>query len=339
MDASVLDGARAYAFLPGKNTQGVVVTRRGVIVAEWYDEGANRNSYGTSWSVAKSFSSAAIGIAIEEGAIAGVDVPLTDYYPAWRGAPQEGIVLEHVLQQATGLEWEESYNPDDIDASDVIQLVLTEDSPLEYVLNKPLESPPNTVFEYSSGNTLLLSGILQQATGMSAGDYAQGNLLQRIGIEGADWWRATTGETLTYCCLDMTSRDFARFGLLYMRGGVWEGEQVVPEAWVSASIAPSKAYAGYGYQWWLIGSENGELPEDTFAALGFDGQFIYVIPSLELVVVRNGHYNKFDGDAVADPTLLARLPPGGFLPDLGSRPPDSWDDVAFLKPILDAVVD
>jgi CubicO group peptidase (beta-lactamase class C family) len=111
--------------------------------------------------------------------------------------------------------------------SDVVQLVFTTASPLDYVVAKPLESAPGTVFEYSSGDTLLLSGVLAKATGMSAGEYAQKKIFSRLDIAGAEWWRAKTGETLTYCCLDMTSRDFARFGLLYMNRGMWEGEQVV----------------------------------------------------------------------------------------------------------------
>lgn len=337
MDSAVLDGARAYAFQQDKNTQGVVVTRRGVLVAEWYMDGAGPDSYAASWSVGKSFTSALVGIAIEEGDIAGVDVPLSDYYPTWSGSDHDQITLEHVLHMATGLKWNEDYNLAGANDSDVAQLVLTTESPLDYVVDRPIESATNTVFNYSSGDALLLSGILAQATGMSAGEYAEKHLFSRLDIEGADWWLAKTGETLTYCCLDMTSRDFARFGLLYMNGGQWNGKQVVPAAWVEASLAPSTLYEGYGYQWWLGGG--AALPDDLFAARGHDGQYIYVIPSLELVVVRNGYYYKDPGPAVADPTLFLRYPSGGLTPGGGTMPPDSWDDAAFLGPILDSIVD
>jgi CubicO group peptidase (beta-lactamase class C family) len=338
MDAAMLEGARTYAFAEGKHTQGVVVTRGGVLVAEWYAEGRDATSYGASWSVGKSFTSALIGIAIDEGTIDGIGVSLADYYPAWAGDARAMITLEHVLQMSTGLEWNEDYNINNANDSDVVKLVFTTDSPLDYVVAKPAEVPPNTEFEYSSGNTLLMSGILAQATGMSAGEYAQSRLFAKLDIDGADWWRAKTGETLTYCCVDMTSRDFARFGLLYLQRGEWNGEQIVPAAWVDASIAPSPRYAGYGYQWWLEGRTSTGLPEDLYAAEGHDGQFIYVIPSLDLVVVRNGTYDKFDGPAIADPQLFLKYPSDGLGNGGGGTiGPDSWDHAAFLRPILDSI--
>lgn len=339
MDAAILEGARTYAFQPAKHTQGVVVTRRGTLVAEWYEEGRGPDSYAGSWSMAKSFTSALIGIAIEQGAIASVDVPLVETYPEWAGSPRDQMTLEHVLHMTSGLEWKEIYETTMANDSDVVQLVFTTESPLAYVVSKPLESPPGTVFEYSSGDTLLLTGLLAKATGMRAGDYAEKHLFSRLDIEGAEWWRAKTGETLTYCCLDMTSRDFARFGLLYLQRGMFDGEQVVPQAWVEASLTSSPQYAGYGYQWWLEGKTDTRLPPDLFMANGHDGQYIYVIPSLELVVVRNGHYDKFHGPAIAEPSLFLRYPSDGLVAEGGTIPPDSWSHVQFLQPILDSIVD
>ncbi len=339
MDATVLDGAREYAFQEGKNTQGVVVTRRGVLVAEWYADGAGPDSYAASWSMAKSFTSALIGIALDEGDIPDVNVSMADYYPSWEGTPHADMKLEHVLHMASGLEWSEDYDLSQARDSDVVQLIMTTESPLEYVLARPQATTPDTLFHYSSGDALLLSGVVAQATGMSAGEYAQEKLFSRMDIEDAEWWRAKTGETLTYCCLDMTSRDFARFGLLYLNGGMWNDEQVVPPAWVAASLTPSPLNDEYGYQWWLQDGIDTGLPEGTFAALGHDGQYIYVIPSLELVVVRNGSYVKDLGEAVADPTLFLRYPPDGLTPGAGTVGPDSWSDADFLAPIIASVID
>jgi CubicO group peptidase (beta-lactamase class C family) len=337
MNAATLEGARTYAFQPGKNTQGVVVTRHGTLVAEWYEDGRDAKSYAGSWSMAKSFTSALVGIAIGEGKIPDVGKKLVDYYPSWAGSPREEITLEHTLHMSTGLMWDEDYVIEHASSSDVVHLVFTTESPLDYVVSKPLEFPPDTMFEYSSGNTLLLSGVIQKATGKRAGDYAQEKLFSKLDIEGAEWWRAKTGETLTYCCLDMTSRDFARFGLLYMQHGMWEGEQVVPAAWVDASLTPAPTYKGYGYQWWLEGNTAAGVPADLFMANGHDGQFIYVIPSLELVIVRNGHYDKFEGPPIADPQLFLRYPSDGLTPGGGTLPPDSWSHAQFLKPILDSI--
>ena len=339
MDAATLEGARTYAFQDGKHTQGVVVTRNGTLVAEWYEDGRDATSYGASWSMGKSFASATVGIALAEHKIDNVNVPLVNYYPQWQGSPRDQIQLEHVLHMATGLMWAENYQVDMANDSDVVQLLFTTDSPLDYVLAKPSESPTNTVFEYSSGDALLLSGIIQQATGKRAGDYAQEKLFSKLGITGAQWWRAKTGETLTYCCLDMTSRDYARFGLLFMQHGMFDGEQVVPAAWVDASITPSPLYKGYGYMWWLEGQTNPMLPPDTYAAEGHDGQFIYVIQSKGLVVVRNGHYDKFDGPAIGEPSLFLRYPPDGLIEGGGTIPPDSWSDADFLLPIINSIRD
>jgi CubicO group peptidase (beta-lactamase class C family) len=337
MDAATLEGARAYAFQPGKNTQGVVVTRHGVLVAEWYEDGRDATSYGASWSMAKSFTSALVGIAIDEGKIPGVQTKLVDYYPSWAGSPRDQITIEHVLHMSTGLMWDEDYVIEHATTSDVVHLVFATDSPLQYVVDKPLEFPPDTMFEYSSGNTLLLSGIIQQATGKRAGDYAQDKLFSKLSIKNGEWWRAKTGETLTYCCVDMTSRDFARFGLLYMQHGMWDGEQIVPAAWVDASLASATTYKGYGYQWWLEGKTNPRLPPDTFAAEGHDGQYIYIIPSLDLVVVRNGHYDKFDGPPIADPQLFLRYPSDGLVEGGGTLPPDTWVDEEFLAQIIASI--
>jgi CubicO group peptidase (beta-lactamase class C family) len=337
MSSGTLEAARQYAFQAGKNTQGVVITRNGVLVAEWYEEGRDATSYGASWSMGKSFTSALVGIAIDEGKIPGVQSKLVDYYPQWAGSDREQITIEHTLRMSTGLMWDEDYVIEHASSSDVVHLVFTTESPLDYVVSKPLEFPPDTMFEYSSGNTLLLSGVIQKATGKRAGDYAQEKLFSKLDIKGAEWWRAKTGETLTYCCLDMTSRDFARFGLLYMQHGVWDGEQVIPADWVDASLTSAPTYAGYGYQWWLEGKTDNALPPDLFMANGHDGQFIYIIPSLGLVVVRNGHYDKFDGPAIAEPQLFLRYPSDGLTPGGGTIPPDSWSHEEFLRPILASI--
>jgi CubicO group peptidase (beta-lactamase class C family) len=336
MDPAVLDRARSYAFSEGMNTQGVVVVRHGVIVAEWYAGRSDAESWAASWSVAKSFTSALIGIAIEEGKIPGVDEPMTTYYP-WQGAGREGITLRDVLQMSSGLEWTEDYDPAAISSSDIIQMVLFQPDQLAYASGRPLESEPGTDWNYSSGDTMLLSGVIEQATGLPVDEYAREKLFEPIGMEQAEWWRDARGHTLTYCCLDTTSRDFARFGLLYLRDGEWGTEQVVESSWVDESLerAPGSADVGYGYQWWLAGVDGA--PDDLFAARGHDGQYIFVIPSLDLVVVRNGTYVKDPGEPIADPNLFGKYPSDGLVPGRGTDGPEHWDDAAFLAPIIESV--
>lgn len=339
MDAYTLGWSRLYAFAEGRNTQGVVVIRGGEIVAEWYAPGADQDSWAASWSMAKSFTSALIGIAIDDGLIRSVDEPMVTYYPEFAGTPREDIALRDVLQMASGLDWVEDYDPAAIEDSDIIQAVLFQANQLDYAVSQPALHEPGTTFNYSSGDTMLLSGVIEQATGMSVAEYAEEELFGPLGIDQVDWWQDADGHTLTYCCLDTTTRDFARFGQLYLDGGAWGDEQVVPAEWVADSLTPSPAFDGYGYQWWLTGnSDDYRLPEDLFSARGHDGQFIYVIPSLDLVVVRNGLYVKHDGPSVADPNLFGHYPSDSLGVDRGTfKPENGWDDSPFLLPIIASI--
>ncbi len=343
MDQAGIDAALDYAFGDKKHTQGVVVVRGRAIVAERYEPGRDERSWAASWSVAKSFTSAAVGIAIAQGRIPNVDVPMVEYFPSWAGTPKESIRLRHVLNMASGLAWSEDYDPTTARTSDVIQMVLTNDA-LAYAESRPAAKAPGTEFNYSSGDTMLVSRVLEVATGASAEEFANQNLFAKIGMEPTDWWRDGRQRTLTYCCLDTPTREFAKLGLLFLDRGKWDGLEVVPEAWVQESLEPSPSFVGYGYFWWLTGrtperAADG-LPEDTYSARGHDGQFIYVVPSLDLVVVRNGRYDKDPGDSLADPNLITFYPPDGLVPGKGTRPPeDGWSDAEFLGPIVRAVRD
>ena len=337
IDPAGLEGARSYAFAPEKNTQGVVVVRGGEIVAEWYADGADRDSWAASWSMAKSVTSAAMGIAIDEGHIGGVDEPVATYIPEWAGTDREDITIEDLLQMSSGLEWNEDYRGT-VEESDITNMVTSQPDELAFATSRPRGTEPGTEFSYSSGDTMLLSGILEEATGQPADAYAREVLLDRIGMDPVEWWRDAGGHTLTYCCLDTTSRDFARFGLLYLRDGRWGDDQVVPEAWIDESLEPSDASEGsYGYQWWVHDIEG--VPDDAFMAIGVDEQYTYVVPSLDLVVVRNGTYDKHPGAPVADPALFPLYPVGGLVSGKGTAEPDEWDSSAFLQPIVESIQD
>lgn len=337
MDGDLLDASREYAFTDGRHTQGVVVVRHGKLVSEWYAEGRGSNSWGASWSVAKSLTSTLVGIAIDEGKIPSIDVAMHTYYPEWRGTERGSITLRHVLEMASGLEFSESYAPTSYDTSDIIQMVVFQLDQLAYAASRPLTHQPGTVFSYSSGDTMLLAGVIEKATGMPADEYARIKLFEPLGMEKVEWWRDAAGQTLGYCCFDTTSRGYARFGQLFLQDGEWNGEQLVPAEWVQASTTPSTSYDGYGLQWWL--NTDPSLPDDMFSARGHDGQFIHVIPSLELVVVRNGIYDKYWGEPVADPNLFGHYPPQGLGDGLGTKTPGSWDNTEFLLPIIESIQD
>lgn len=335
LDPAALDAVRAWAFEPQRHTQGVVIVRHGVIVAEWYAEGRDAESPATSWSVAKSVTSALIGIALDEGHLEGVDQPMHTWFPDWAATEHAAITLHDVLIMGSGLAWVEDYDPSDIAASDIIQMILVEEDQLAYAASRPVAEPPGSVFNYSSGDTMLLGGVLAAATGEPVGQYARTRLFEPLGMEPVDWWQDASGNTATYCCIDTPSRDFARFGELFLRDGAWRGTRVVPADWVQTATTPA-SFSHYGYQWWLDLTPSGR---PLYSALGHDGQYIHVIDALDMVVVRNGVYDKYPGEPVADPSLWALVPSGGMVEGRGSIAPEDWSDLEFLGLIEAAVVD
>lgn len=336
MDAAVLERARQYAFAPERNTQAVVVVRSGTVVAEWYANDRDRESLGASWSIAKSMTSALIGIAIERGEIPSIDTPMHVWFPEFLGTDKEAITLRDVLEMASGIAWDETY---EAGGSDIAEMALTTgDSHVDIVLDNEVAHAPGTLFNYSSGDTMMLSHVLQQSTGMRADEYAQRHLFDPLGVRDVRWWRDRSGHALTYCCVDLTALDFARFGQMFLMGGVFGGRRIVSEAWVAQSVTASRASDEYGLQWWLIGNWDPALPPDAYAAIGVDGQYVYVVPSLDLVVVRLGRYTPpFEADGVIDTSLFADIPQGGVFSRRGTQPPETWDDSEFLDPIMDSI--
>ncbi len=336
MDPAVFEAAHEYAFADAKNTQGVVVIRHGVIVAEWYADGHDEDSWATSWSMGKSFGSTLIGIAIDEGLIENADVPMSDYYPEWKDDDRSKITLRHVLSMTSGRKWTETYdlsNPD----SDMVTMGLKVDE-LTYARSNGAEVPPGTRWQYASGDSMLMSGVIEAVTGKTALDYAQKRLFDPIGMDKAQWWVDGKNHALTFCCVDTTSREFAKLGFLFLHGGEWDGQQIVSKAWVDEATRPSqKLFDGYGLQWWV--NNDATLPDDMFYADGLDGQFIYVMPSQDLVVVRNGSYEKAAGDAVAPLGILLKIVPRAVLDGTGTLPPDSWDHATFLQPFIESITD
>lgn len=335
MDASALAEACEWALEPERHTQGVVVIREGTLVEECYGPEEGPRSWAASWSVGKSFASTLIGIAIDRGEIPNLDVSMADYFDDWVGTPKAAMTLRDVVTMSSGLEWNENYTPTDAMESDVIKMGLEADQ-LAYAKSRPLVNTPGTVWKYSSGDAMLLSGVIAEATGRSAGDYAQEVLFGPLGMEQVEWWTDAVGHTLTYCCVDTTTRDFARLGHLFLNDGNWNGNQIVSASWVAQAWSTVPASDGaYGYMWWF--SHLPGLDEPIPTARGFDGQFVFVIPSLDLVIARNGDYVKSACPAVGDPNLFTRYPPSNLIPGQGTRPPESWSQTEFLTRIVDAV--
>jgi CubicO group peptidase (beta-lactamase class C family) len=354
MDAALLDQACEYALnfdgnndqKPDTNTQGVVIVRGGAIVKECYANGKGPDDIATSWSAAKSFASTLIGIAIDEGKIPGVDVKMSTFFPEWAADERKNIRLEDVLWMQSGLRFREEYS--DIN-SEIVKLFNAPDANA-YARSLPYDRPPGTDWYYSSGDTQLLGAAIQAVVGKPAGDWAIEKIFTPLGMNPVDWWKDGAGTTNTYCCIDTTTRQFAKLGLLTLREGNWDGKQVVSKEWVhKATTTLATQNRGYAYQWWTQGSLKDDIPQypDLYWADGLDQQKIFVIPSLDLVVAKNTLYGKPAGDAqaAAGQGVLSKITPRGIYgvdavtgwPKAGTIPPLVWEDVALLAPIINSI--
>jgi CubicO group peptidase (beta-lactamase class C family) len=286
------------------HTQALFVIQDDMILYEGYTSGADRDSIVTSFSMAKSYTSALIGIAIAEGHIGSAHDPITDYLPelSEREPAFEEITIQDLLRMSSGIKYREFpfINGDDAKTyyyPDLRQLAL-EDT---FVID-----PPGEYFLYNNYHPLLLGMILERATGVPVAEYLEQKIWGAIGTEyPGSWSLDERGFEKMESGINARAIDFAKFGRLYLNNGNWEGVQVVPEDWISESIQENPdfqtpSYRGedfghkiyqtakggyYGYMWYGLHRDNGQ---DDFFAEGNHGQIIYVSPQSNLIIVRNG---------------------------------------------------
>jgi len=270
------------------NFHSVLIVRNGYVVAEAYFPPYKRDTRHTTRSCGKSFTAALVGIAIREGYIDDVHHQVLDFFPERTFANpdprKDSMTLEHLLTMTSGLDWPESSVPYASSRNVMNQMMRSRDW-VQFVLDRPMVAEPGTTFNYSSGVSHLLSAIIHETTGMSSISFAQTHLFEPLGFFYAIWPSDPQGISFGGGGIRITPRDMAKFGQLYLQGGIWNGQQIVPAEWVEASVAKQISASGaasyYGYQWWVRGS-------GTFAAHGYGGQRIFAIPDLEMVVVFTG---------------------------------------------------
>jgi CubicO group peptidase (beta-lactamase class C family) len=266
----------------GHDIDAVAVIRNGHLVLDAAVEPFGPGDKHIIHSCTKSIVSVLIGIAIEQGYIDSVEQPILELLPgrsvANLEARKEAMTLEHLLTMTTGLDCQDSY----LYRWRGLGEMRNRDDWVQYVLDLPMVAEPGTTFEYCNGASYLLSAIIQEATGMTAMAYAQENLFDPLGISGVDWPSSPQGISIGWGELWMKPLDLAKIGYLYLHGGQWAGEQIVPSRWVEASTTaqiPATLQGGYGYQWWIDDSDS------YYIALGYAGQFLFVLPQLDMVVV------------------------------------------------------
>jgi CubicO group peptidase (beta-lactamase class C family) len=280
-----MDPARleeAFSFGEAHRSKAMVVIRHGFLVKEWYDYGWDKNSTKTGYSVAKSFTSALIGMLLEEGRIHSLDQSVSDFIPQWRDAAHSGITIRHLLSMTSGLYC--TY------VSDYLQL-LTAANQSQFAINLSMEASPGETWEYNNAAVQVLSEVILRASGRQAVDYARERLWSVIGMWNADWMADSVGNTLTYQSVVASAREFAKFGYLFLRRGQWVSRRVLSASWVDQSVRPSQGLnPHYGFLWWTNSGGDWwpDVPADAYAAMGAVNQRIYVVPSLDLVVVRLG---------------------------------------------------
>lgn len=316
-----MDSVRMERFMddlaeyPDHWIHGVVVIKDGRLVFEEYFPGEDldlsdlenglamasrdfdRDTLHCLASNSKSVTSLLMGIAIDEGLVRGTEETMFSYFPDYAnlndGAKGQ-ITLGHMLAMSSGLPWTEAYSYED-SRNDLNAMVYSDD-PIGYVLEKKTIAAPGTEFIYNSGTTNLLGEIIRRASGMTLAEFAEQRLFEPLAIDAYEWYSFPNAPQMAVAssALYLRPRDMAKLGQLYLDGGVWKGQRVVSEGWVTRStqehvtmVAADSPVPGlnpaYGLQWWLGTFATGET--ETFFAAGYGGQFIFVLPKPELVVV------------------------------------------------------
>lgn len=278
MDADVL--AQAFRHIEKspelRTAYSLLVVRNGFLVAEGYFGHGSRTKLNDVRSVTKSVTSLLAGIALEKGFFRGLDEPLARFLPEHVDSedPRRAITLENLLTMRSGLRWDEHAHGD-LDPTAMSRAV---DS-VRYVLQHPVSDEPGQVFRYSTGDSQLLAAALRRATGETPARFAEKHLFAPLGITDFRWEAHRDGLSYGGMRLFLTARDMAKIGQMCLDRGVWEGRQVVPSRWIETSTRAHVRWRGgaYGYLWWV-------RPEG-YAAQGWGGQYVYVLPGPRLVVV------------------------------------------------------
>lgn len=317
MDSEKLKLMEDYAFTrsgpeserAGIRTDGVVIIKNGYLVYEKYAGSFGPDDLHITWSDSKSFTNAIYGIAVMEGKVA-VDDPAYEYYPSLKREGHEKITVHHLLQMSSGLYANETYEASPLESTVNAMLFTTGHRDMaEYAASQELEAAPGTHWEYSSPAVNLLMAMLKKTmTPQEYDEYPWKKLFGPLGMQKTVWERDAAGTFVGSSYVFARPRDMAKFGFLFLNDGIWEGKRLLPEGWVHYSTTIASAFyttelteedrnsMTYGALWWL----NRDIPEinftrqcpdapaDMFAALGHWGQFIFVIPSLDMVVVYVG---------------------------------------------------
>ena len=327
LDTSDVDAILSHIFTD-QAVQSAVLVRNGWVIGQRFSPGVDISTLGTSWSVAKSFYAALIGIALEEGWLTDLDQPASEFLSEWVGSDKAAVTIRDILEMRAG------YGAD--------SGIYYESDQSTFAIDFPKTKEQGTTFEYSNPTSQLLEPIILRSTGMDAHAYLNEKILLPIGIDPnliGMWLDRTGTNPLTYMGLDMTPLDMARFGLLYARNGEWDGTQIVPGSYVQASLSAQTDF--YGLHWWVLnGAFFGQEPPITIsAALGLNGQTIYVWPAEDLVLVVQTQYEHSanQGYVLSDSNFPNTCTARNACPDSTGAEVASYNQFALMSLLAELV--
>lgn len=300
-----------YDFLSLDNVTGMIVLKEGKVVYETYQRGNTPDTRWMSMSVAKSITSTLVGAAIVDGHIESVDDMVVDYVPELAGSAYDGVSIRDILLMASGVDWNETYTDPDSDRRDLLRAQIEQrpGAAMEVMAALPRAYEPGTHHTYSTGETQVLGEVVHGAVGMPLADYLAQKIWQPYGMESeANWWLdSADGVEIGGSGLSATLRDFARFGQFFLDDGMIDGKSILPEGWTETAGQPQDLSNGetieYGYMWWP-GWTEPSIADGAYAAIGIQGQNIYINPKRNVVIATHMAQPKPVGREPVDPLVV-----------------------------------
>lgn len=296
-DGPALDlGIDIDAYMAEQRHAGLVIVQNGAIRMEEYGLGFQDDGRWTSFSVAKSLTSTLVGIALQEGDIDSLDDPVSKYIKGLENSAYDDVTIEQLLTMSSGVAWNENYTDPNSDVARFNTHVAEDGGSIlvSYMSKLPRAHPAGEVWNYSTGETNLIGILVREATGKTLSDYLSEKIWGPYGMQqDASWLVNDDGTEISGCCIQATTRDFARFGQFMLDGAQINGQKVVPEDWIARAttkrIGINDPGHGYGFQWWTY-------DDGAYAADGIFGQGIFIDPSRNLVIATNSSWTTALGN-------------------------------------------
>jgi len=283
-------GIDVDAYMKDQRTSALIIIQDGKIRLEKYGLGFNADGRWTSFSVAKSFTSTLVGAAIKDGYIKSIDDKVSDYIPDLKGSVYDDVTIKQLLTMTSGVKWNEDYaDPkSDVALFNAHKAEPGVDVTVSYMRKLKREAPPGTKWVYKTGETNLIGVLVSSATKKNLSEYLSEKIWQPFGMQqNASWLLGSTGHEISGCCMQASTRDFARFGLFILGGGTAGGKTVLPDGWIAAATTKqadtTRPGYGYGYQWWT-------MDDGSYTARGIFGQGIFIDPKRKLIIASNSNW-------------------------------------------------